>query len=162
MSTVRIMKLFYDFVEKLYTFFGQSIKRWVLLQDKVKKSKSLTLKRLNLNRWSSRHDTIEALRFKFTDVLKTLSHIILTSSKKDERGEATFLRKKLETFETIFLIVLESKILKIINCVFKELQSQQQDIQNVAKMLNDAYISVNSLREDFESSKSTAVDLAEN
>ena len=68
----------------------------------------------------------------------------------------------METFKTSFPIVLESKILKIINCVSKELQIQQQDIQNAAKMLNDAYISVHSLRKDFESLKSTAVDLAEN
>ena len=129
---------FYDFVEKLHDFFGQSIKRWVLVQDEVKKSKSLTLKRLNPTGWSSRHNTIVALRFRFTDVLKPLSHIFFTSSKKDKRYEATVLRKNLETFEKIFMIVLESKIVKTINCVSKELQKQQQDIQNAAKMLNDA------------------------
>ena len=161
-KNVEEIRDFYDFVEKLYTFFRQSIKRWALLRDKVKKSKCLTLERLNPTRWSSRRDTIEALRFRFTDILKTSSHIILTSSKKYERDKATFLRNKLETFKTSFPIVLESKILKIINCVSKELQIQQQDIQNAAKMLNDAYISVHSLRKDFESLKSTAVDLAEN
>ena len=55
------------------------------------------------------------------------------------------------------MIVLESKIWKVINCVSKELQNQQQGIQNAAKMLNDAYISVKSLCEVFESLKSTAV-----
>lgn len=72
-------------------FFGHSIKRWALLSkcfdDSVSKSKT-TLKKLNPTRWSSRHNALDALRFRYVNVLKVLSQIILTSNNKIEVDEA--------------------------------------------------------------------------
>eukprot|EP00102_Acyrthosiphon_pisum_P010539 XP_008178884.1 PREDICTED: zinc finger MYM-type protein 1-like [Acyrthosiphon pisum] len=46
------------------------------------------------NRWESRHESINALKLRFIDILKALTNISLTSSKKDEKATSLSLKKK--------------------------------------------------------------------
>jgi len=64
----------------------------------------ITLKKLTPTRWSSRHDTLQALRFRYVDVLKTLAKIILTSTNKAEVNEAKSLRNLNQFFLLFFKI----------------------------------------------------------
>ncbi|CAK6981674.1 hypothetical protein F7725_021412 [Scomber scombrus] len=83
------VKQFYDTVERLYNFFGHSIKRWALLGEIMTPvSRNVTLKSLCPTRWSSRHDALFALRHRYGDIIRALDKISLTSDKNDERGEA--------------------------------------------------------------------------
>jgi hypothetical protein len=70
---------FYSLLEREYTFFGNSIERWKLLSGEG--TVSTTLKRLCPTRWSSRNDAPNAIIFRFTDVLKVLTMIILQTTK---------------------------------------------------------------------------------
>jgi hypothetical protein len=75
--------IFYSLLERVYTFFGNSIERWKLLSREG--TISTTLERLGPTRWSSRNDALNAVRFRFTDVLKVLTMIILQTTKSGKK-----------------------------------------------------------------------------
>ena len=52
-----------------------------------------TLKALNPTWWSGRYDAVYALKERFCDVMKCLTHIILTSTKPKEKDEAMAIMK---------------------------------------------------------------------
>jgi len=54
MNSSTEVKTFFGLVEKIYTFFSNSIKRWQLLLSSESSDISITLKRLCTTRWSSR------------------------------------------------------------------------------------------------------------
>ena len=83
---------FFDTVQSIYTFFGYSIKRWNLLAD-ISSESSITLKKLNPTRWSSRARSLLALKHRYTDVLKACVNIVLQSKNRDEIAQATALKK---------------------------------------------------------------------
>lgn len=73
---------------KLYNFFSASAPRWAILafvNDQSQKIKIKILKKLYLNRWESWHESLHALKIRFIDVLKALTNMSLTSTKKEER-----------------------------------------------------------------------------
>ncbi|XP_077113619.1 zinc finger MYM-type protein 1-like [Ranitomeya variabilis] len=159
-SNVPETSRFFEVLQSLYVFFGESITRWSVLQSFTTES-SLTLKTLCPTRWSSRYDSLIALRFRFVDVLKALSKLILTSTKAKEREEAMALRTKIESFEFVLLIVVQSKILDKINTISKVLQSDHMDLSNAAHLIQSTIEHLSSYRDQFEDSKKTAITLAE-
>ncbi|XP_044133947.1 zinc finger MYM-type protein 1-like [Bufo gargarizans] len=159
-SHVPEVSRFFEVIQSLYVFFGESITRWSVLQSLTTES-SVTLKRLCPTRWSSRYDSLLALRFRFVDVLKALSKLILTSTKSKEREEARVLRNKIESFEFVFLLVLQSKVLEHINAISKVLQSEHMDLCNAAHLIHNAIEALSSYRKQFEDAKTTAIKLAE-
>ena len=77
---------FHDTIESAYNFFGYSIVRRQKLQNVHDRSCSnFTLKAFNLTRWCGRYDAVYALKERFSDDMKCLPHIILTSAKPKER-----------------------------------------------------------------------------
>lgn len=69
-STTEVIN-FFGLMEKMYTFFSNSIKRW-----QFSESSDITLKRLCTTRWSSRYDSLLTIRHRYIDILKCLSQII--------------------------------------------------------------------------------------
>jgi hypothetical protein len=137
---------FYSLLERVYTFFGNSIERWKFLYREG--TISTTLKRLCPTTWSSRNDVLNAIRFRFTDVLEVLTMIILQRTKSEEKAEAIYLHKKLEDSE---VVVMQNKILTTIHIVSKLLQSEKQDLSKVSASLKDAYEDLKVYRNDFTS-----------
>ena len=89
MEAVTETRQFYDTIEPVYNFFGLSIEQWQKLQNAHDRSCSNpTLKALYPTRWSGRYDAVYALKEKFRDVMKCLTHAILTSTKPKERDKA--------------------------------------------------------------------------
>lgn len=99
-KSFREIEDFYDVINSVYVFFGQSLPRWQLLRESASSEKciiNLTLKRLCPTRWSSRYDAVLSMNVNFISVLKCLTKIILTSTKSPEVVEATGLKKKYQT-----------------------------------------------------------------
>uniref|UniRef100_H3A841 DUF4371 domain-containing protein n=1 Tax=Latimeria chalumnae TaxID=7897 RepID=H3A841_LATCH len=150
--TVTELQNFYGLVE---TLFGHSINQWALLSSFVSKF-GLTLKRLCPKCWSSHYDSLVALRYRYRDILKALSQIILKTNKPEDSS----LHKHLESFNVILMIVFQTKVLETINVVSKMLQSETQELGKAAEMLENAYNLMKDLRNSFSNIRQLAVKVA--
>ncbi|XP_075716875.1 zinc finger MYM-type protein 1-like [Rhinoderma darwinii] len=159
-SNIPEIAIFFDNVQSLYTFFGDSVKRWAFLASFTSES-SITLKQLCPTRWASRYDSVLALRFRFQDILKALSKIIIISTKPKERDEASALKAKMESFHFIFIIVLQAKVLENVNLVSKMLQSKDMDLCTATKLVDNATQVLSDFRNNYDEAKRTAITLAE-
>lgn len=70
------------------------------------------------------------------------------------------MKSHLEQFETVFLVVFETKILKNIDIVSKLLQVKQQDIEQASKLFNVSYENIRKMRDDLNLIKGEAENLA--
>ncbi|CAH1110350.1 unnamed protein product [Psylliodes chrysocephalus] len=93
-------------------------------------------------------------------MLKALSKIKLTSLNKDEIKEDKIIKSKLEKFEIVFLIVLETKVLNATDAISKILQSKHEDIQNASKMFSALFENLKGFRDSFKDIKNEAINLA--
>ena len=95
MEAVTETRQIYDTIESVYNFFGYSIVRWQKLQNVHDRYCSdPTLKTLNPTWWSGQYDAVYALKERFCDVVKCLTHIILTGTKPKERDEAMEIKNR--------------------------------------------------------------------
>lgn len=157
---VEEIRNFYDLLQNIYVFFGYSIKRWALLQSVNQNKCKITIKKLAPTRWSSRHDALDALRFRYVHILKALSKIILVSTNSTEISEARSLKNHLEKFETIVLIIIETNILKKVDTVSKLLQQKEQNIEQASNLFQALYENMKQMRNDFNLVITEAIHLA--
>ncbi|CAH0556719.1 unnamed protein product [Brassicogethes aeneus] len=134
---------FWELIEQIYVFFANSIKR-----------------RLCPTRWSSRNDSLQAVAFRYCDILKALSKIILISNSKTERNEAIYIRKEMENFEFVLQVVMHTKVLTTTNLVTKALQRPDVDLSHANVLLERAYQELRVFRNDYEGAKTKAVKLS--
>ncbi|XP_075696700.1 zinc finger MYM-type protein 1-like [Rhinoderma darwinii] len=155
---------FYDVIEKLYQFFGNSIKRWALLSEisSASETANITLKRLCPTRWSSRNDSITALRYRYTDILKALTKIILKSDKNSsDINDASSLKKNISSFEFVMMVVLQSRILDVVGPISKCLQAKDTNIEKATQLLQNAVEVFQKFRSDYQGAKDSAIKLSE-
>ncbi|XP_025409911.1 zinc finger MYM-type protein 1-like [Sipha flava] len=96
-KSTRKIQSFFDTVQDIYNLFSSSSPRWAQLafgEEYGNKINKITLKKVCPTRWEARHNALFSLKHRFVDVLKSLSNIQLSSSKKDEINMATTLKKK--------------------------------------------------------------------
>ena len=101
-----------------------------------------------------------SLRHNYKDILKSLADLSLTSTKADERTEASGLLKVIQTFEFIMLVVMQDKLLLSVNLVSQLLQRQDMNLFDAASILQAAPTSIKNARGKFEEMKIEAVTLA--
>ncbi|XP_065654741.1 zinc finger MYM-type protein 1-like [Hydra vulgaris] len=128
---------FFVMLEDVYSFFGNSINRWDLLSKYTGESQ-ITLKRLNPTRWAGRYTSLFAVKIGFLDIMKALSEISITSTKREEREEAVRIQKNMSSFELVFLCVLLSKILNEVHIPSKLLQTKNLDLTTASGSLENA------------------------
>jgi len=88
---------FFETIQSVFNFFGGSAPRWASLalgEDNATTVRKKVLKKVCATRWEARHNAVFALKERFIDVLKTLTHINLTSKKCDEIVLSKSLQKK--------------------------------------------------------------------
>lgn len=117
---------FFGVLQRLYTLFAGSTKRWQILNDNVK---GFTLKSLSTTRWESRIGSIKPLRFNAAEVREAL--LQLAESDKDpitKSGAKSIATNDLGDFEFLLSMVIWYEILFAFNKVSKMLQSQDMHI----------------------------------
>ena len=140
MEAVTETRQFYNTIESLYNFFRHSIVRCQKLQNVHDcYCSNSTLKAVNPTRWSGRYDTVYALKKRFCDAMKCLTYIILTSTKPKERDEAMAIIKQIEKLDFVCMLVVQCKILQIVNIPTKAMQSKKIDLIFVHKLPQNCF-----------------------
>jgi hypothetical protein len=113
---------FFGIIQRIYTTFANSTKRWQILRDNIT---GLTLKSLSATRWESRVDSVKAIRFQMSDIWEALLQVAETDKDPMTSSVAKSLAEnELGDFEFLVSIIIWYEILSSINLVSKELQSK--------------------------------------
>ena len=115
-SCVRAIS-FFGVVQRIYTLFSSSPKRWKVLLDNVP---SLTVKSLCNTRWESRIKSVKAIRFQAPQIRLALLELRDNSNDPKSVSEAESLIGLLENFEFLLGMVIWYDILFSINMVSKK------------------------------------------
>ena len=151
MEAVTETHQFYDTIESLYNFFEHNIVRWQKLQivhDRY--CSNSKLKAWNPTRWLGRYDAVYALKERFCDVMKCLIYIILTNTKPKETDEAKAIKKQIENFDFVCMLVVQCKISQIVNIPSKAMQCKTIDLIFAHKLPQTAAKDIAQLRRSFD------------
>ena len=113
-------KNFFGTIQKIYTIFANSTKRWAILKENVK---GLTVKSLSATRWESRVESVKAIRFQLSDIREALLQV--SESDNDcliQSTSESLAENELGKYEFLVAIVIWYDILSIVNVVSKQLQ----------------------------------------
>lgn len=151
---------FFGGVQRIYTLFSSSPKRWKVLLDNVS---GLTLKSLCNTRWESRIKSVKAIRFQAPQIRLALLELKESSNDPKSVSEAESLIGLLESFEFLLGMVIWYDILFSINMVSKKLQSKSMCIGATMKQLESVMTFFEKYREEgFVSSMNVAKEIAFN
>ena len=151
MEAVTETSQFYNTIESVYNFFGHIIVRWQKFKNiHDRYCSNPTLKALNPTRWSGRHDVVYALKKRFCDIMKCLTYIILTSMSQRKKDEAMAIKKQIENFDFACMLVMQCKILQIVNISSKAMQCKTIDLISAHKLLQIAAEDIAQLRRSFD------------
>lgn len=115
-------KDFFGVIQRIYTIFAKSTKRWQILKDNLS---GLPLKPLSATRWESRVDSVKAIRFQMQDIREALLEVSDTDNDPIISSEAKSLAtNELGDFEFIVAIIIWYEILSAVNLVSKQLQAK--------------------------------------
>jgi hypothetical protein len=116
------VKGFFGVIQRIYTIFAKSTKRWHILKDNIS---GLTLKSLSFTRWESHVDSVKAIRFQMDDIREALLQVYETDKDDTISSESHSLAtNELGDFEFLVGIVIWYEILYAINLVSKKLQEK--------------------------------------
>ena len=116
---------FFGVIQRIYSLFCSSTKRWKILQDYVH---GLTLKSLSNTRWESRVESVKAIRYQAPQIKEALLELLETSDDAKTKSEAESLANELENFEFLLGMIIWHEILFGINMISKMLQSKDMHI----------------------------------
>ena len=68
-------KDFFGIIQRIYTTFANSTKKWQILKDNIDDTTGLTLKSLSSTRWESRIDSVKAIRFQISNIREALLQV---------------------------------------------------------------------------------------
>ncbi|XP_043484549.1 zinc finger MYM-type protein 1-like [Leptopilina heterotoma] len=139
--------IYFDFVQKIFTFFSASTHRWNILKENCK----TVPKQLSNTRWSARHDAVSVLKKEYgliQDVLFNFSSDL--NEKTLARSEALGLFKNMEIFETFFLTIVWDKLLERINATSKALENPNLNLTYGVQLLESLLLFIEEMRSTFD------------
>ncbi|KAK9714746.1 hypothetical protein RND81_06G116800 [Saponaria officinalis] len=154
-NTCGKVRNFLGIIQRIYTIFAHSTKRWLILKEYVK---GLAPKYLSSTRWESRIDSVKAIRFQLMEFREALLEVGEVDNNCKIKSEAKSLAmNELGNFDFLVSIIIWYEILYFFNGVSKHLQTKD--------MLIDVSISqvkalISSFEKYRESGFSKALDIA--
>ena len=92
--------------------------------------------------------------------MKCLTHIILTSTKPKERDEAMAIKKQIKNCDFVCMLVVQCKILQIVNIPSKAMQYKTIDLISTHELLQTAAEDIAQLRRSFDAVLNKAFTIA--
>ena len=92
--------------------------------------------------------------------MKCLTHVILTSTKSKERDEAMVIKKQIESFDFVCMLVVHCKILQIVNIPLKAMHCKTIDLISAHKLLKTAAEDIAQIRRSFHAVLNEASTIA--
>lgn len=125
---------FFILIQKIYSFFSVSTKRWALLKAKLGPTKKLP-KAFSDTRWSARSDACTALFQNYKEIIDVLKEIESDNLEKVlTRTEAGGLLRKMEKMEMALLLTIWQTILERFDSVNKKLQASNTNLLTVVQL----------------------------
>ncbi|KAK9732781.1 hypothetical protein RND81_04G021600 [Saponaria officinalis] len=113
---------FFGTIQRIYTAFSYSTKRWQFLKNNVK---GLTLKPLSSTHWEIRVDSVKAIRFQMSEIREALLEVADVDNDSKIRSEAKSLTmNELGDFEFLVSIIFWYDIFSHVNDVNKHFQTR--------------------------------------
>ncbi|XP_020262164.1 zinc finger MYM-type protein 1-like [Asparagus officinalis] len=136
---------FFGVVQRIYSLFANSTKRWKILMDNLI---GVTLKPLSTTRWESRVESIKAIQSQPLQIRQALLQLAENDKDTKIRSEAKSLAKyELEDFVFLLGMTIWYKILVTVNKVSKRLQEKDIPIDVAIELVNGLIISFRKYRE---------------
>ena len=137
---------FFGVLQRIYSLFSSSTKRWKILQDNIS---MLTLKSLSQTRWESRIESVKAIKYQTPKIRDALIQLTKISEDPKTKSEATCLATyEIENFEFLLGMNIWYDILFAVNTVSKNLQSKDMHIDVAIDQLKGLISFLESYREN--------------
>ena len=137
---------FFNFLQRLYSFFAASAHRWKVLAEKLSSKSLPTVKCMSDTRWSARADATEALVKGYDEINAALEEIHSEEDEKPEaKHEAGILASDMQRFHR----------------TSQALQSADQDLNTAVALFESLIEFVQSLRTRFEEFEAEGKKLSE-
>lgn len=150
---------FFGTIQRIYTIFAASTKRWDVLREQVP---YLSVKPLSEIRWECRVDSVKAIRYQMKEIINALFELIEISDESKIISEAEGLIQQMETFDFTVLTVILYDLLHAVNIVSKYLQSEDMQLDIAVKNLKGLLKFLNNYRDSgFVSAIISAKEIAE-
>ena len=150
---------FFGIVQRMYTIFSASTKRWSLFRKHVS---NLSVKPLCETRWECRIDSVKALRYQLPEICDALDELAEEAVDAMIQSEAETLYETLKQYKFLVSLVLWYDVLLQVNFVSKELQGETVDLSTAIDSFNNLMTWLRKLRVDgFVQILVTAKELAE-
>ncbi|XP_042391681.1 zinc finger MYM-type protein 1-like [Zingiber officinale] len=152
-------KSFFGVVQRIYTLFSSSTKRWKIFKDKVS---GLTVKPLSHTRWESHVESVKVIKEQIVNIRDALLDLAEVAEDSKTKSDAeTLALYDLESFEFLLGMVIWYNLLRAINTVSKFIQSEYMDIDIAINLLQELDQFLDKFREEgFASSMNEAVQIA--
>ncbi|KAL8461685.1 hypothetical protein ACS0TY_032972 [Phlomoides rotata] len=149
---------FFGVIQRIYTLFSSSTKRWNIFKNHVK---GLTVKPLSQTRWESHVESIKAIKEQIVQIKDALVDLTDTEDPKTKSEAESLVLYEFENFEFLLGVVIWYKLLHAINTVSKFLQSETMDIDVAIKLLQGVISFLEEYRElGFNNAMSEAKEMA--
>ena len=150
-SCCQLVQGFFDFLQRLFSFFVASTYRWKLLNDELTAKGLATIKRLSDTRWSARTDATKALVHGYGTINAALEALAdNTEQKAVTRQEARGLADYMNRLETGILAAVWNRILDRFHNCSLALQSADQDLNTAVGIYESLIVFTGSLRVRFD------------
>ncbi|XP_074574645.1 uncharacterized protein LOC141831117 [Curcuma longa] len=152
-------KSFFGVVQRIYTLFSSSIKRWKVFQDKVA---GLTIKPLSHIHWESHVESVKAIKEQIVHIRDALLDIAeVAEDSKTKSYAETLALYDLESFEFLLGMTIWYNLLWAINIMSKFIQSEDMDIDIAINLLQGLDQFLDEFREEgFVSAMNEAIQMA--
>lgn len=124
---------FFGIVQRIYTLFSSSTKRWKFLTDNVK---NFSVKSLSNTRWESRINSVKAIRFQAPQIKLALINLAKSFDDAKSKSEPESMADAIKNFEFLLGMIIWYDILFSINMVSKKLQSSTISIDAIIDQID--------------------------